>query len=277
MIYTISHYQVESPQIFNYLTLEKFPLLYEKIMMTGSTLLNTLNRANSGSINELMVFILYFSFLLLVLVLWEKNKSQNVFNYRLLLFCLLSALFIFIPLTQFTAGLFALIARPDVIHRIYYSSSLFLLLPIFIYYLFTLYRVPLRFLNLIMFILLVSVYLFSKYIPESSHFYYKNIQSIQNTFSPNKYNFHLSQKNIDLIGQKVKNYEKNNQTEKETYFYARTDIAFVIKYMYHKKVFWKGRRVNPNFIKAYENRNNNAYQNILFETPKDFPKYIPYW
>jgi len=277
IIYTIAHYQVESPQIFNYLTLEKFPLLYDKIMTIGSTLLNALNRANSGSINELMLFIFYFSFLFLMLVLWRRNKDNNIFNYRILLFCLLSALFAFIPLTQFTAGLFALIARPDVIHRIYYSSSLFLLLPIIAYYLFILYRIPLKFLNLVMALLLISVYLFSKYSPESSHYYYKNIQSIQNTFSPNQYDFHLSQKNIDLIGQKVKNYEKNNQTEKETYFYARADIAFVIKYMYHKKVFWKGRRTNPNFIKAYKNRNNDLYQNILLETPQDFPKYIPYW
>ena len=81
----------------------------------------------------------------------------------------------------------------------------------------------------------------------------------------------------DDIGKKIKQYEKDNNSGKKIRFYARSDIAFVIKYIYHKEVYWKGRRKSPNYKKLYtQDRDTQQYQKILFETPKSFPKYIPY-
>lgn len=277
IIYGIKKYIAESSKIFQYVDSEKFPQLYNDILTLGSNILSTLNRANTGSLNELMTLLYYLSLFMAFYFLWQRTKNKEILNLRVLIFIFLSASFIFIPLTQFSGGLFALIARPDVIHRIYYSSSLFILLPFFIYYLLSIYHISFKYFNLFMSLILISVYLISRYSPAASHNYYKNIQSIQNSFYPNKYSFHLSQKNIDYIGQKLKEYKEKNNSNKKIYFYARTDIAFVIKYIYHKEVFWKGRRANPDHIKAYQKRKSNAYHNILFETPKGFPRYIPYW
>ena len=276
LIYTIPHYIKESSKIFYYLHQDHFFLLYKEISRIGHIIITSLNRADSGSVNELMFFLFCISPIILLYLIFQKKKNITYINYKILIFVFISASFIFIPLTQFTAGLFGLIARPDVIHRIYYSSSLFLLLPIFSYLIVKKMSISIQYLHMIILIVLIATYTLSKYSHTTNHFFYKNIHSIQNSFNPNTYHFHLSQKNIQTIGQKLQQYEKNNHSGKKIFYYARSDIAFVIKYMYHKEVFWKGRRANPDYIKAYKEKQNNTYQNILFQTPVGFPKYIPF-
>ncbi len=66
----------------------------------------------------------------------------------------------------------------------------------------------------------------------------------------------------------------NNHSGRKEFYYTRADIAFVIKYIYKRDVYWKGRRVNPDYIKIYkENKHDTAYYHILFEIPKSFPPY----
>jgi len=277
IIYSIKKYIAESSKIFKYLNTEKFPLLYDDIFKIGKNIIEHLNRANSGSLNELMSLVFYFSLFMLVFFIWQSSKNKKIVDYRILIFIFLSASFIFIPLNQFSGGLFALIARPDVVHRMYYSSSIFLLLPLFIYYLLTTYHISLKYLNIIIILILVSTFLFSKYNTDASHYFYKNIQSIQNSFYPNTYHFHLSSEQIKVIGQKIKSYEEKNNSTQKIYYYARADIAFVIKYIYHKDVLWEGRRANPDYIKHYHNDTKSTiYHKVLFETPKMFPRYTPF-
>ena len=75
-------------------------------------------------------------------------------------------------------------------------------------------------------------------------------------------------------------YYTKNKTNKKSLYYARPDIAFVIKYIYRKKVFWKGRYPNPEYIKLYnksiKNKEHKKYYRILFEIPSEFPKYERY-
>ena len=95
----------------------------------------------------------------------------------------------------------------------------------------------------------------------------------------NKYAFHLSQKQIDHIGTAIKSYESKNTTNKKTLYFARQDIAFIIKYVYGKEIWWKGRRKNYNHNKDYWDHyqyQSKRYQPILYRTHGTFPKYIPY-
>ncbi len=124
---------------------------------------------------------------------------------------------------------------------------------------------------------LVLVTLFSKHTDVLNHNYYKNIKSIKNSFNERKVGFTLSQDQIDTVGELILKYEQNNYTHRKIKFYVRADIAFVIKYIYHKEVYWEGRSRNPDYGKIYEkNKNHKDYENILFEIPQGFPIYRPY-
>jgi len=275
ILYFMKNYQPDKSIIFNYLSFQKFPLLYEKIMQEGKILIGGYNRA-TASINELMYFILYLSIIIIVYFLWSKNKNTPI-NIRMGLFVGFTSLFILIPLFQFSSGLFGVIAYTRVVNRLYYSSSLFILLPIFAFYITNIYNLKLKYMNLFILLSLISVFIFSKHNPILFHNYYKNIQSIKNSFIERKVGFNLSNKQIELIGQKLKIYEAKNHFKKKSFYYARADIAFVLKYIYSKNVHWEGRHKNPDYKKIYkDNKDNKDYRQILFETPKDFPQYRPY-
>ena len=75
----------------------------------------------------------------------------------------------------------------------------------------------------------------------------------------------------------MEKYSQENTTVKKNFFYAREDIAFVIKYIYKENVHWEGRGSNPKYIHIYYNKQTkNGYNKILIEVPKNFPHYTPY-
>lgn len=282
VIYFIKNYQPDNSLILNYLTPEQLPVLYKKIMQEGEVLLNGYNRASS-SINEIMYLIAILSciFLLNLILKTYKKHTLNI-NIRLILFISITSIFLLIPLYQFSAGLFSIITRIDVVNRLYYSSSLFVVLPIIIYYFSTIYHIKLRYINLTILVLLVFTAIISKHNNTLTHNYYKNIMSIKNSFNERKVGFNLSQKEIAFIGDKLTFYEKEHKITKlkhtkEIYYYARADIAFVIKYIYKRKVYWKGRRANPNYVDIYKRQKNHIdLIHQQFEIPKNFPNYHPY-
>jgi len=278
MMYMAKQYQPEKSQILNYLSLEKFPQLYDKIMQEGLYLINGYNRAYA-SINELMYLIGFLGGLFLIYQLYLKyyKKTETYLNTRILIFITITSLFVLIPLYQFSGGLFSLITYTMVVNRLYYSTSLFVLLPIIVYTLFNRYNFKLLFINIVIALLLILVGIFSKYSHILNHNYYKNLHSIQNSFHEKKVGFNLSQKQIEIIGVMIDTYEKQNKTNSQIRYYARADIAFVLKYMYKKNVDWEGRFGGMNYKKNYKlNKNNPSFRHILFDIPKDFPPFIPY-
>ena len=275
--YFIKNYQTEKSVIFSYLSMDKLPKLYERIMHEGKILVEGYNRA-SASVNELMYFILYTVILMIFFLIWKKMRRKTInIDIKMFIFIVITSLFIMIPLYPFLGGLFGIITKIGVVNRLYYSSSLFVLFPITIYFLSKTYNIKLRYINGIFIISLISVYVFSKHNVTTSHNYYKNIQSIKNSFVERKVGFNLSKKQIAVIGQKLYDYEAQNNTNKKVFYYARSDISFVIKYMYKREVYWKGRRANFKYKKIYEkNKYNNIYYQVLFDIPKNFPTYNPY-
>jgi hypothetical protein len=275
IVYIAKRYQPESSPILNYLSIEKLPELYNKIMELGLWLVNGHNRAYA-SINELMYFILYFSIFSILYILWNKYKKvESNINMRVLYFVLIGSLFVLIPLYQFSGGLFSVITRMNVVNRFYYSSTLFVLLPIFTYAL--LHRYRFTYTHIFSAFPLIGITIFSKYSTLLHHNYYSNVKSIQNSFQERKVGFNLSKEQIQTIKEKVQFYEKSNTTHKAIKYYARADIAFVLKYMYKKNINWEGRFGGMNYKKNYnKDKNNHGIQHILFETPKEFPPFVPY-
>ncbi len=273
-IYLFTYVLEESSKILSYFSPEKLPLLYESILTQGEHVTQHLNRANYA-MNELIYLSLALCIGIIIFLFFDKNKY---INKRFYIFILLSSFFILIPLYVFSSGLFALIARPDVIHRIYYSSSIFIILPLTAYVFVRSIKLPLYLVHLFIFLILLGTALYSKYSHNTSHNYYKNILSIKNSFKSHPYDFNLDDKEIEKIGQILEESSKTNKLDDKMYYYARSDIAFVLKYMYQKQVFWRGRRVNPDYRKHYqEDIAPKGHKKVLFKTPKSFPKYIPYY
>lgn len=276
LIYVIQLFQLEKSQLFIYFDYEKFPLLYDKLMRLGALLIGKYNRSEYA-INELMYFIFWVTMFSCLHIVLFYEKSKKILNLKMLIFIILTASFIFIPLNQFMGGLFSLITRLGVVNRFYYSSSLFVLLPIFFYYWSRFYKFKTIYVYIGIILVLLGVYFYSKFMNDNTKNYYKNIQSIQNSFYKKRVGFHLSSKDILRIGQILVKYEKKNTTTKKLCYFARADIAFVIKFIYHKKVYWKGRRKNPDYLLAYNKHKKNLNCNpILFKLPQGFPKYVPY-
>jgi len=279
--YFATQYRPASSPIFKYLSFEKLPELYEKIMQNGIILLNGYNRA-LASINELMYVIEFSGILFLIYLLYVKyySKKETSINIRMLIFVALTSLFVFIPLYQFSSGLFALLTYTMVVNRLYYSASLFLVLPIVVYGILSSLKIRTLYMNIIIITILLAVGIFSKYNNILNHNYYKNLKSIKNSFNENKVGFHLNSSQIEIIKQQLESYEKSNISAKEIRYFARADIAFVLKYLFHKKVYWKGRSRDIDYLNAHKKykqyKDNQKYKNILFETPEKFPSYRPY-
>lgn len=273
LIYGLQYINLESSQIFAYFSLEKFPLLYDAILTKGHHIVRHLNR-ESSAMNELMYLILGLSLIMSMYILYTIiNKKRLNIDLRIYIFILISTLFILIPLYEFSAGFFGILSRPDVVHRLYYSSSIFIFLPIFVYYISKVFQLKFSFVHILIVLLLITTALYSKYNNHTSHNYYKNLQSIKHSLSDNNLDFHLSENNIITIGKQLHHYE--NTHSKAVKYYARTDIAFVLKFLYHKDVYWEGRRANPDYKKQYQ---IDKYPNkILFKPPKDFPHYAPFF
>jgi len=275
--YTLIIYPSDKPQILNYLECSKFSQLYEKIIHEGSILLHGYNRAYA-SINELMYVIGGISIFFILYILFLKYNNKKIYIHtRLLLYLYITSLFLLIPLYQFTGGLFALITKTVVVNRLYYSSSLFVLLPIVVYYFTSKYNLRIVFLNLSIILILSGTLIFSKSSNSLNNNYYKNIKSLQYSFHKGKIGFNLNNLQINQIGLLLEKYSQENTTVKKNFFYAREDIAFVIKYIYKENVHWEGRGSNPKYIHIYYNKQTkNGYNKILIEVPKNFPHYTPY-
>jgi len=276
--YIAMQYRPAQSPIFNYLSLEKLPELYEKIMQEGAQLLNGYNRA-SASINELMYLSVILGFLFLFYSFYQ-NYYRNIkthTNLRMFIFIILTSSFVLIPLYQFTGGLFAMTTYTMVVNRIYYSASLFMLLPIAVYGILSLYKRTSLTINILMLALIVFTGLFSKYNDGLHHNYYRNLVSIKNIFNERKVGFNLSKTDIDIIKAHLGTYEKETSQSQSIRYYARADIAFVLKYLLKKEVYWEGRRAHPDYIKIYNSqKNNNNFYHILFEVPQNFTPYHPY-
>lgn len=265
-----SSYRV--PPLFNYFSFDKLPELLAEIDSRGNTLIYHYSRYSSN-INELMLVSIILISLLSIIVFYRHiRKYETIINIRMVIFLLGASFFIFIPLTTVTGGVASLLTYTAVAHRFYYSSLLFFAIPVSVFYIYTFFKVKrVYILHILIFSILVGTFYYSKHIAKR-HNYYKNIISIKNSFSKDKMGFNLSQDEIEIIGDRLKYYESMNKSGKKGYYYARDDIAVVLKFIYRKDVLY-GRRGNVDYTKSYSDHSDKKYYPILFEVPENFPSY----
>lgn len=264
-----------SSDIFNYLSFEKLPQLLTKINSKGELILNHYNKSDT-TLNALIYLSLgLVTIILLISIYRHYKKFPSYINLRMVIFLFITSFFIIIPLTKITAGFASVLTYDRVTYRFYFSSLVFLVVPSFIFYIFNIFhKTKTYILNLSIVLLLLSTFLYSKYISTSKN-YYKNIISVKNAFIEDKMRFNLSDKNIKTVGKKLQYYESLNNTKKPIYYYARDDIAFVIKFIYRKPVKYY-RRGSKNYKKSFTDHKNKKYYPVLFEVPNNFPSYQRY-
>ncbi len=280
LLYFTKQYQPEHSQLYDYLRHFQFVELYRTIVTQGQILVAGANRSETV-INELMkVTLLLGLAMLLLLQLRRKQKNSPKVDQKIFLFLFATSLFVLIPLTTLTGGLAAVATRMNVVHRLYFSASLFLLLPVTLYYFIhlTLKKYHLLSLNLAIAAVLLSTLLYSKYF-SSTHNYAKNIHSIVQSFDQKTLGFNLSDKEIEILGKELKQYKEDFDDDKLIVYYARPDIAVILLLVYREKVFWWGRRKYvslKDFKEELRRKDQSNFHTVIFETPKDFPEYIPF-
>jgi len=273
LIDNIKTYAYRASPIFEYLSFEKLPLLMEKIRAEGSMVVWHYSRV-SFTLNEMIYLSLAAATLLVVIAIYRRFRSAPVYiKFRLALFLFITSLFVLIPVFQYTAGFASLLTYTTIVWRFYFSSLLFLAIPSFIFYLFSIVKFKnILILNVTIAVIIASTFFYSKYNLESQQNYYKNVISIKNAFDKEKMSFNLSKKEIINIGAELEQYEAENMSGKPIYYYARDDIAFVIKFIYRKNVMYH-RRGSINYQKSYQKHNNPKYTPVLFQVPEYFPEY----
>jgi hypothetical protein len=275
-------YRDKVPDLLYYLQRGEMKTIWDLIIKNGATSVSGLNRA-SASINELMYVTLGSSILLAVLlsVRLLLKKPLHI-RPRMLLALTVTSLFVLIPLFTFSAGLATIIFMLGVENRIYYSSALFVVLPVVVYYMLQTRGTPVRIATLncclaaVMSLTLTYSYYFS-----TSHTYFKNAASLLASWDNKKVGFHLSPENLAQIRARLETYEEQAaQQGKPPLYFARGDIAFMLKYAFGREVFLREHRHSPTLEEFHEfltlNNRRDAYLPIIFETPPSFPEYRPF-
>ena len=264
------------PELFSYLSLEKIPELYSVILAKGALFTSHFSKA-SEIMNALVYLSLFAVAFMLSVALYRHFKQYDTprINLRILIFLAITSLFVFIPLTNVTSGFAIMLTYTDITYRFYYSTLLFLALPASVFYLYWLWGHKQLLLPNVTMAFLIAATLFYSYHFSSKHNYYKNVYSLLQMFDEKQMRFNLSEKEIASIGKLLQKYEQTNTSGKPNCYYARGDIAFVIKFIYQKETDYD-RRGHLDYLQRYKHHNNPACHPVLFQAPKGFPPYVPY-
>jgi len=261
-------YIYRKPPLFHYLNFENISQLYPKLISLGHKVVSHYSRA-SASLNELMFLSIGLFTLMGVHLLYIKyTMKETPIHFKIYLLLGISSLFIFIPLNVISAGISSMLFAPKYINRFYYASSIFIILPVVTYYFFS--RRNIWVVNFIISTIIFFTLIYSKYWSPTNN-YYKNIHSIKESYT-NSIRFNLSKSDIKLIGEKIETYELLNTTGKQNYYYARDDIALVIKHIYRKPVLWI-HHGSKKYQERFKLDTNTTSFPILFRTPIQLSNY----
>jgi len=274
-------YRDHLPVILDYLTIEKFPQLYELIAKNGKLLVEDRYNRAFASFNELMILTLIIGLIASIVILYRRysNREKNI-NIKLYIGLVVTSMLVLVPIFELSSGIASVFTNINVVNRFYYSASIFLLLPVSLYYLLMTItkRSNVRIFNFVMIIILLATILYSRDFTKNKN-YYKNIKSLESSFSYKKVGFHLSDEQIKEIGVLLKKYESQRDKSKKVLYLAKGDIAMVLRYIYRQNVYWRGRKTNPRYQDMEEYIELHGVPDteyIIFKTPDDFPIYEPY-
>ncbi len=271
----IEHFFYRSVALLSYFTAEKIFSLIPAIIKQGEIVTRFYNRADS-MMNIYIFFSLFILFIMTFVALIMRIKKRSpILRLRILFFVLLTSLFVFIPQTVPTAGLASLLTYDRIAYRFSYSTTVFLAIPVALTYIFLYLNFKnIRLYNIGYLVIIIGLFFYSKYYSTSQN-YFKNLYSFYYIFSKDKMRFNLNEKEIARIGKEIKNYHLQYHGRKPILFYARDDIAFVLKFIYGENVFYH-RRGSFDFRKDYNQHHDNHTTPILFKTPEGISPYHRY-
>jgi hypothetical protein len=227
----ISMYSDHVPAMITLLKDGEYSKILTEIQTKGKW--NAVDGGNrfSANWNELYRFSV-FVYIPIAVFAWFKPMQLN---QRVLSFVGLSMVFCFIPTFQYSAGLASLISYDGIVNRYYFASLIFLILPLFAYFLainFKAIRHPIGVLGLVFFVML-SVLIYSKKI-NNEGVYFKNVQSIRNSIKTKKVDIGVSDDFMSLIGLKIKAAETKFQDVGFIYC-GSFESLYIARYVYRKE------------------------------------------
>lgn len=256
-------------QYFNFDKIENLP---SDIIKHGYYVVSLLSRADYV-LNIAITISVFTSIVIFIIYLFSYfTKREQFFRGRFVWLLIAGTLLIYIPTTVYTAGLAALLSYDSVVHRFYFSTLLFLALPALVYWIQKQKNYSIYFLHIGMVVVIIGFMIYSKVFTQKQIFY-KNIRSLYYSIE-NRDRFNLNSRQIHTIGKILDRIQKDHPGKK-LYFYARSDIAFVLKYIYRQHVRFHRRGVYSYKV-LYEKEKRKSYLKILFPVPEGFPPYSPY-
>jgi len=273
LFYFFTHdFVYRKPKIFQYLSFEHIDELYSKLMTVGKIQVEISSRA-FASLNELIYILLFVIVIMLILKVYHYlQKMDDNIDGKVFVLLATSSFFVLIPINIFASGLASMLVSEVYVNRYYYASSVFMVLPIAVYYFMQLYMPKKRLLktNFVILSILVLVFVYSKQFSQSSN-YYKNIVSLSNSFSKEKVGLNYSMKYVNIIDKELQNYKHKFQ-DKKVLYYARGDIAYILQYIFKKDNVYMHRRHTYSKEEFLIYCEKNSYTPVVFKTPNNFPK-----
>lgn len=232
-------YEDRIPEIVTLIKNSEYKKIYSSIVEHGRWNVLGGNR-HSANWNELYLLSI---FLVLPILFYALNSNIEI-NKHVLYFIILSLIFCFVPMFVYSSGVASLVVGAGIVNRIYFASYIFLLIPLFLYFILTKFKLlngPV-FLILIVCTLLAFVYTYSKFI-NSEGVYYKNVKSIKNSVYPVIVGVEFADVKLANIAQQIKQAELKYGTDTIIYC-SDYDIGHIITYQYRKKNIYFDR-FNP--------------------------------
>ena len=236
-VYVVSiFYHDRVPELISLAGQGRLGEIATKLDSYGQQQIDGMNRRSSGW-NEIFTGSVLIVPGVLVLA-WRQRSRVNV---RMVAWVCLASYLIFIPIWKWTAGLAAMLSYTSIVSRHYFSSMVFLVIPLACYLLLgNVKRHRLWWLNGMMVVVLVVGWGISKSKPEPGNLA-KNVHSLKSAFMPSRMDINISPQDIALVDQRVRSAEAQYGA-KNILFYTRPDLGYIVKYVLKRPNIYFDRR-----------------------------------
>lgn len=259
-IYVVSiFYHDRIPELISLIGQGKFSEIATKLDSYGQQQIEGMNRRSSGW-NEIFTA----SILILPGVLVLALRQRSGVNVRMVVWIGLASLLIFIPIWKWTAGLAAMLSYTSIVSRHYFSSMVFLVIPLACYLLLVgVKRHRLWWLNAMMVLVLAVGWGVSKSKPEPGNLA-KNVHSLRSAFMPSRMDINVSPEAIALVDQRVRSAEAQYGA-KNVLFYTRPDLGYIVKYVLKRPNIYFDRRDPMNLEGFYAEAKKQGKQAVIID------------
>lgn len=214
---------------------------------------------------------------LLVRVIYTVFSKERVISFNVHFFdylLALSMLFFSIPMIPSLAGLIGYMTHPHHVWRFFFASPWFIFLPFVIYKLSIMkdINIPLYKFVIIAALVITSIFYFRKYIFHDT--FILNTKSIVNSLYKEKIGVQYAKKDMDAIGDLIRQCEQIDQGKPNMYFTGEIsaitggvgDKAYIIRGVFRKYVYGS-RRKNITIDSFYKNGLDKTYNLIDIDHP----------